>query len=141
MDVGAAGVLAGMAAFGGMLAIMAGAYGLARARRVRESGVHVQALVKRSPGRGGVGPAMLRPSLQFVTEDGRVLEVASPVSSTRRQPLRDGDHVLVSYDPADPRDVVVHGRERLGLERGFIGVGALVVLLAVTLLAVVVARR
>ncbi|MFD7751658.1 DUF3592 domain-containing protein [Streptomyces sp. NPDC059757] len=69
------------------------------------------------------------------------MEVVCPVPSTRRQPFSDGDNVHVSYDPADPRNVVVHGRERLGPERVFIAGGALVVLFSATLLVVVIAGR
>ncbi|MFD4230372.1 DUF3592 domain-containing protein [Streptomyces sp. NPDC058545] len=134
-------VLAGIAAFGGMLAALVGAYGLRQARRVSETGVRVQALVKRYPGEVRAESALLRPLLQFVTEDDRVMEVVCPVPSTRRQPFSDGDNVHVSYDPADPRNVVVHGRERLGPERVFIAGGALVVLFSVTLLVVVIAGR
>ncbi|MGC5004927.1 DUF3592 domain-containing protein [Streptomyces sp. NBC_00353] len=141
MDVGAVAVLAGIAAFGGMFAVLAGAYGLRQARRVSESGVRVQALVKRHPGEAREESAPLRPLLQFVTEDDRVMEVVCPVPSTRRRPFSDGDNVHVSYDPADPRNVVVHGRERFGPDRAFIAGGALVVLLSVTLLAVVIAGR
>ncbi|MFD5057623.1 DUF3592 domain-containing protein [Streptomyces sp. NPDC058394] len=141
MDVGAVAVVAGIAAFGGMFAVLVGAYGLRQARRVSETGVRVQALVKRRPGEAREESAPLRPLLQFVTEDDRVMEVVCPVPSTRRRPFSDGDNVHVSYDPADPRNVVVHGRERLGPDRAFIAGGALVVLLSVTLLVVVIAGR
>ncbi|MGW3743310.1 hypothetical protein ACWD62_22565 [Streptomyces sp. NPDC005146] len=141
MDVGAVAVLAGIAAFGGMFAVLVGAYGLRQARRVSETGVGVQALVKRHPGEAREESAPLRPLLQFVTEDDRVMEVVCPVPSTRRRPFSDGDNVHVSYDPTDPRNVVVHGRERLGPDRAFIAGGALVVLLSVTLLVVVIAGR
>ncbi|MFD4945212.1 DUF3592 domain-containing protein [Streptomyces sp. NPDC058239] len=141
MDVGAVAVLTGIAAFGGMLAVLVGAYGLRQARQVRETGVRVQAMVKRRPGEVREEPAPPHPLLQFVTEDERVMEVVSPVPPTRRHPFNDGDNVLVSYDPADPRNVVVHGRERLGPERAFIAGGALVVLLSATLLVVTIAGR
>lgn len=141
MGVGAVAVLAGIAVFGGMFAVLVGAHGLRQARRVSETGVRVQALVKRHPGGVREESALLRPLLQFVTEDDRVMEVVCPVPSTRRQPFGDGDNVHVSYDPADPRNVVVHGRERLGPERVFIAGGSLVVLLSLTLLVVVIAGR
>ncbi|MFB8038599.1 DUF3592 domain-containing protein [Streptomyces sp. NPDC056004] len=141
MDVGAVAVLAGITALGGMLAVLAGAYGLHQARRVRETGVRVQALVKRRPGAAHEESAPPQPLLQFVTEDDRVMEVVSPVPATRRHPLNHGDNVLVSYDPADPRNVVVHGWDRSGLERAFIAGGALVVLLSVALLLVAIASR
>ncbi|MET8330958.1 DUF3592 domain-containing protein [Streptomyces sp. NPDC005181] len=134
-------VLAGIAAFGGMFAVLVGAYGLRQARRVSATGVRVQALVKRRPGETCEESVPPRPLLQFVTEDDRVMEVVCPVPSTRRRPVNDGDNVLVSYDPADPRNVVVQGRERLGPERVFIAGGALVVLLSVTLLAAAIAGR
>ncbi|MGW2085118.1 hypothetical protein [Streptomyces sp. NPDC001880] len=140
MDVGAVAVLAGTTAFGGMLAVLAGAYGLHQARRARDTGVRVQALVKRRPGATHEESAP-QPLLQFVTEDDRVMEVVSPVPATRRHPLKHGDNVLVSYDPADPRNVVVHGWDRSGPERVFIAGGALVVLLSVTLLLVAIASR
>ncbi|MFD7495482.1 DUF3592 domain-containing protein [Streptomyces sp. NPDC059832] len=134
-------VLAGITAFGGMLAVLVGAHGLHRTRRVRETGVPVRALVKRRPRAAHEDSAPLHPLLQFVTEDDRVMEVVSPVPATRRHPFDHGDDVLVSYDPADPRDVVVHGWDHSGPERAFIAGGALVVLLSVTLLLVAIASR
>ncbi|QIY59518.1 hypothetical protein HEP86_02640 [Streptomyces sp. RPA4-5] len=134
-------MLAGFAAFGGLLAVLAGAYGLRQARRVRRTGVRVEALVKRPPGSASDEPVQPRPLLQFATEDNRVLEVACPVAPSRQRPLNHGDHVLVRYDPADPRTVVVHGLERRGLERAFIIAEALVMLLALALVAFAVAIR
>ncbi|MFF2958984.1 hypothetical protein ACFVT1_08715 [Streptomyces sp. NPDC057963] len=49
--------------------------------------------------------------------------------------------MLVSYDPADPRSVVVHGREHVGSDRVFIAGGALVALLPATVLVVAIAGR
>jgi hypothetical protein len=141
VDVGAVAVLAGIAAFGGMLAVLVGAYELREARRASRTGVRVEALVKRRPGEAPEESPPPRPVFQFVTEDDRVMEVVCPAPSTRRQPLRPGGNVLVSYDPADPRNVVVHGRERLGPERAFIAGGALVVLISVVLLVVAIAGQ
>ncbi|MFI2187045.1 DUF3592 domain-containing protein [Streptomyces sioyaensis] len=141
MDAGAVAVLAGIAAFGGLLAVLAGAYGLGQARRVRRTGVRVEALVKRPPESASDDPALPRPLLQFATEDDRVMEVVCPVAPSRRRPLNDGDRVLVRYDPADPRTVVVHGLERPGLERAFITTGALITLLSLALIAFAVATR
>ncbi|MER5753840.1 hypothetical protein [Streptomyces sp. NPDC002088] len=50
MNVGAVAVLAGIAAFGGTSAVLAGTYGLCQARRVTRTDVRVEALVKRRPG-------------------------------------------------------------------------------------------
>ncbi|MFB7635683.1 DUF3592 domain-containing protein [Streptomyces sp. NPDC056149] len=130
-------VLAVFAAFGGALALLAGVYGLRQVRRVQRTGVCVLALVMQAPGRGAEEPVRPRPLLQFVTDDERVMEVVCPVASTSRRPLADGDRVLLHYDPADPRSVVVRNRERLGMERAFIAAGGTVLLLALGLLAVV----
>ncbi|MGG2461447.1 hypothetical protein ACO0M4_16745 [Streptomyces sp. RGM 3693] len=142
MDGGAVAVLvvlAGVAAFGGLLGVLAGVHGLRQVRRVQRTGVCVPALVKQPPGRITDEPHRPRPLLQFVTEDGRVMEIVCPVAPVRRRPLDDGDRVLLHYDPADPRTVVVEGRERLGLERAFIAGGAVV--LALSLLLTVACTR
>ncbi|MYT32610.1 MULTISPECIES: DUF3592 domain-containing protein [unclassified Streptomyces] len=136
MDTGAVAVLAGIAAFGGLLGMLAGVFGLRQVRRVQRTGVCVAALVKQPPGRASDGAGRPRPLLQFVTDDERVLEIVCPVAPTRRRPLADGDRVLLRYDPADPRTVVVQGREHLGLERAFVVGGAIVLLLSLLLMTV-----
>lgn len=113
-------VLAGFTLFGGLVALLAGAYGLRRTRRVAAAGDAVWALVKPAPRGSG------RPLLQYETTDGQVLELPSPVPSTRREPLTPGGRVHLFYDPADPREVVLLGRERTGLDRTFIAAGAAV---------------
>lgn len=141
MDAGAVVVLAGIAAFGGLLAMLGGAYGLRQARHVRRTGVRVEALVKRPPGNVSDEPAAPRPLLQFVTDDDRVREVVCPVAPTRRRPLNDGDHVLVLYDPDEPRTVILPDLEHPGLDRLFLTGGVVVMLLSLTLVAVAVASR
>ncbi|MFE6055805.1 DUF3592 domain-containing protein [Kitasatospora sp. NPDC056446] len=120
-------------ALGGVVAYLAGAVGLRDLRRLRRVGVPVAALVRdrvRTPEDRALPP---RPLLQFETEDGRVIEVFSPVPSTARHPLPDGGYVPVRYDPADPRQVLVEGRERVRLEYAFVALGAAMVLTAITL--------
>ncbi|WP_039639292.1 DUF3592 domain-containing protein [Streptomyces sp. 769] len=136
MDTGAVAVLAGIAAFGGLLGMLAGVHGLRQVRRVQRTGVCVPALVKQPPGRLSDESARPRPLLQFATEDDRVMEIVCPVTPTRRRPLGDGDRVLLHYDPVDPRTVVVEGQEHLALERAFIAGGAVVLLLSLVLLVV-----
>ncbi|MFJ7280154.1 DUF3592 domain-containing protein [Kitasatospora sp. NPDC098663] len=118
---------------GGVVAYLAGVVGLRDLRRLRRVGVPALALVRArvpAPEDRALPP---RPLLQFETEDGRVVEVFSPVPSTPRHPLPDGGHVQVRYDPADPRQVLVEGRERRPLEYGFVVLGLLMVLAAITL--------
>ncbi|MET8626291.1 DUF3592 domain-containing protein [Kitasatospora sp. NPDC004669] len=124
-------------ALGGVVAYLAGVVGLRELRRLRRVGVPVQALVRArvpAPEDRALPP---RPLLQFETEDGRVVEVFSPVPSTARHPLPDGGYVPIHYDPADPRLVLVDGRERVRVEYGFMTLGLLMLLASITLGAAV----
>ncbi|MEV5980264.1 DUF3592 domain-containing protein [Streptomyces sp. NPDC052114] len=123
-------VLAVVTALGGLVAALAGAYGLWQTRRITAAGALAQALVKAPP------PGAERPTLQFETADGRVVEVVSPVPPTPRRPLAPGDLVGIAYDTDDPRETVLVGGERTGLDRAFVGAGAALVLLGLVLVAV-----
>ena len=123
-------VLAACTAVGGLVALLAGAYGLRRTRRVRTAGNVVDALVK-PPQPGGE-----RPLLQFQTVDGRVLEIVSPVPPSRGEPLAAGSVVRVAYDGADPREVVVLGAERPAVDVAFVAAGAALVLVGAALAVV-----
>lgn len=131
-----AGAVAALAVFvglGGLVAYLAGVAGLRDLQRLRRVGVPARALVReRVPGPEDRS-AVSRPLLQFTTEDGRVVEVFSPVPSSRRAPLVDGSYVTVRYDPANPRLILVAGRERRRLEYAFMGLGVVVALVAVLL--------
>ncbi|WP_409057125.1 DUF3592 domain-containing protein [Streptomyces sp. SYP-A7185] len=120
-------VLAVVTALGGLVALLAGAYGLRRTRRITTAGEVADALVKAVP------PGAERPTLQFGTGDGRVVEVVSPVPPSDTFPLAAGDRVRVAYDSDDPREAVVLGRERRGVDRGFVGAGAAVLALGLVL--------
>lgn len=69
-----------------------------------------------------------RPLLEFETQDGRVMEIVSPVAE-----LTVGTSVGVSYDARDPRDVVVDGHRRTGVDRGFVIAGLLLVVIGLVL--------
>lgn len=127
---------AGPTLFGGVVAYLAGAFGLRELRRLRRVGVSAWALVKCRPARPDDLAGAVRPLLQFATKDGLVMEVFSPVCSSRSQPLVDGGRVLIAYDPVDPRQIIVRGRERVGLEYAFLALGAVAVLTGLTLLTV-----
>ncbi|MGW8327402.1 hypothetical protein ACWGLE_05765 [Streptomyces sp. NPDC055897] len=122
-------VLAGFTVIGGLVALVAGAYGLRETRRAERAGALAWALVKRAP------QGATRPLLQFETADGQVLELPSPVPPSRREPLPPGSSVRLSYDPADPRTVVLLGRQRTALDRAFMAAGGTIVLLGLTLAA------
>ncbi|GAA3131120.1 DUF3592 domain-containing protein [Streptomyces rectiviolaceus] len=120
-------VLAVFTALGGLVALLAGAYGLRQTRHITNAGEVAQALVK------AVQPGAERPMLQFETGDGRVVEVVSPVPPSRKRTLAPGDRVRIAYDSDDPREAVVLGRERRGIDRGFVAAGAAVLLLGLVL--------
>lgn len=83
---GITAALAVSAGLGGLVAYLAGLAGLRDLRRLRQVGVPVRALVReRIPGPEDRSAAS-RPLLQFTTEDGRVVEVFSPVPASRRAP-------------------------------------------------------
>ncbi|MFI9100708.1 DUF3592 domain-containing protein [Streptomyces fildesensis] len=132
MADGVVGVFAGFAVLSGVVVSLAGLAGLRAIRLIGGAGTEAEALVKRT------GPAAadsaIRPLLQFTVADGRVVEISSPVPASRHRPLTDGSTVWVRYDPVDPRDVVVVGRERRGLEYALVGIGALFVLIGLGLL-------
>ena len=134
MGTSAVVVTAAFLALGGFAAYLVGVGSLAETRRLRRVGVPAVALVKLRPaGRGGVEGSP-GPLLQFSTEEGAVMEVYAPVPSSRSRPLVDGALVPITYDPADPRLLLVAGRERRALDRAFAWLGAVLVLAALVLL-------
>jgi hypothetical protein len=120
--------------FGGFVAYLAGVVALAQTRRLRRVGIPVQALVKHRPAVRGDTSGRSGPLLQFATESGGVMEVFSPAGSTRSRPLVDGHQVLIAYDPDDPRQVVLPGRERRAVDYAFVGLGVCLMLTAAVVL-------
>jgi hypothetical protein len=117
-------VFAGSVAFGGLVAVLAGAYGLYRTRQVLVRGMSAVALVMRPL------PGAERPMLQFETADGRVMELVSPVD------LEVGSTVLLSYSPDDPREVALPSHRRTLLDAGFVAAGVAALVVAVILVVV-----
>ncbi|MGW8762492.1 DUF3592 domain-containing protein [Streptomyces sp. NPDC055815] len=141
MTGGAWVVAAAFLGLGGAVVHLVGAVGLSRIHRLRREGVTVPALVRyRSAGEEDGGYPR-RPSLQFATLDGRVIEVVCPVPPSRTQALVDGGEVSVTYDPVDPSQILVDGRERRGLEYALMGCGAAVALAAMAMVLAAVGTR
>jgi hypothetical protein len=132
MPQGAVITMAGFTGVSGAVALLTGLVGLRRIRRLRRAGVDVWALVKRAAPVGGEDRP--RPVLQYTTENGRVMEVGSPVPASKRHPLAEGSHVLVRYDPEDPRELVLYGHERAAWEYAMTGMGAVFLLVSTGLL-------
>ncbi|MGW4201952.1 hypothetical protein [Streptomyces sp. NPDC004726] len=107
-------VFAAFTVLGGLVAVLAGVHGLRQTSRIKDAGHLAVALVKPPP------PGADRVLLEYETRDGRVMEIVSPAPR-----LAVGSSVRVSYDPGDPRDVVVDGHERTGVDKAFVTVGLL----------------
>ncbi|GAA2242562.1 MULTISPECIES: DUF3592 domain-containing protein [Kitasatospora] len=122
------------AGLGGLLALLAGRAGLREIRRLRRVGLPARALVRYRALSAEDLLGSPRPLLQFTTADGEVVEVFSPVPSSRSRCLTDGSRVWITYDPADPAQVLLDGRERRWLEYVFLTSGAAVTLAALSLL-------
>ncbi|MFC1405157.1 MULTISPECIES: DUF3592 domain-containing protein [Streptacidiphilus] len=128
MDTSALVVSAVLLGFGGLVAYLVGVGSLAETRRLLREGVPTEALVKQRPGSDSA------PLLQFDTdEEGPVMEVFSPVPSARSLPLVDGRTVRIVYDRADPRKLLVLGRERRAVDYTFAAAGVALFLTAVVL--------
>ena len=120
-----------MLALPGGLAVLAGLSGMHRARRLRRGGSSAWAVALPEP-----VPARLRPDgspdrmlLQYTLADGRVMEQIAPRPARKSASLRPGQKVLIWYDPEDPRDVLVYGREGRTADLAFVAVGMLFILL------------
>jgi hypothetical protein len=116
----------------GAVGLLAGVTGSRRVRRLRRAGVRSWAVAVPQPASGEDDGR--RVALQYRLADGRVLEKPVPGPPGALTP---GRSVLVWYDPRDPTDVLVYGREGRGLNLGFAAVGASFVALglAITVLA------
>ncbi len=118
-------------AVGGSVAVLAGLSGLHQARRLRRDGISTWATTVPSPLEPDQQPGLSarRTLIQYALADGQVMERTAPQPARRAKTLRPGQKVLVWYDPEDPGDVLVYGREGRLADRGFVLAGALFVLL------------
>jgi hypothetical protein len=86
----------------GVVSALAGITGLRRVRRLRRDGVQARAL-------------------RYTLPDGRVLE---KLMTAKTAAVLSGERVLIWYDPADPLDVLVHGRSGRASNVAFVVAGA-----------------
>ncbi len=123
-------VLALVFAFAGAVAMLAGYSNMRRARRLRSVGQSVWAMAISPSGSAAdraEGPQ--RPYLQYTLGDGRVLEQVCPGPLRKAAGLMPGQRVLIWYDPADPADILVHGRDSGPVDRAFVLTGLVFVLI------------
>jgi hypothetical protein len=124
-------------AAGGGVAALAGLTGIRRARRLRRSGVSTWAVVVPRPrseedhARGRSGKTMI----QYALADGQVMERYSPQRAGKSAALSAGERVLVWYDPDEPTEVLVYGRDGSVADLGFVLAGMAFVLLGTAIAA------
>jgi hypothetical protein len=130
----------------GGIAALAGLSGMRASRRLRRDGVSAWAVAvppaapagdAAQPGKAAqAGQAGGEPDwpphrtmIQYALADGQVIERISPQPARKAAALRPGQQVLVWYDPADPQDVLVYGREGRIANRLFVAAGVLFILI------------
>jgi Protein of unknown function (DUF3592) len=112
-------------AFAGGVAALAGLTARNRVRRLRRSGRSASAMVVPSPIPEGDGGSGRRNVIQYLLEDGRVIERLCPRPIRKAAWPAVGQTVPVWYDPADPTDVLVNGWDGRYADRAFLAVGLL----------------
>src|SRR5260370_32576309 len=114
----------------GGLAELAGLQALRRARRLRRNGEPAWAMAMSPAAAPGEQPggSPHRILLQYQPADGGVLELSLPAPARKAAALSPGQQVLVWYDPENPRDVLVYGRDGRLADSVFVAAGTLVML-------------
>ncbi len=115
----------------GAIAAVAGLAGMRQSRRLRRDGVSVWAVAVPPSIPADEQPDWPphRTMIQYALADGQVMERISPRPARKAAVLRPGQRVLVWYDPADPQDVLVYGREGRIANRLFLAAGLLLLLI------------
>ena len=107
----------------GLVPVVVGLAGRRRVRQLRRYGVKAWAVAVPEP----IVDGERRVALQYTLADGRVLEKPAP-GAARKTALRPGQSVLIWYDPADPSDILVYGREGRMSDLMFVAAGAVFML-------------
>jgi len=107
-------------AFAGALALLVGWAARRHDRRLRAVGVSAWATAVHRPSPNHPD-GRHRVSLQYTVANGQVLE--RPVPARRAARLPTGQQVLVWYDPSDPADVLVYGRDGRPSDLAFMIIG------------------
>jgi Protein of unknown function (DUF3592) len=123
-------------AIAGCLAVLAGLASMRRTRRLVARGVAVWAMAVRVPESTDEGDRRDRIVLQYALDDGRIVERVAPSSPRGGDALEPGRRVLIWYDPADPADVLVFGRDGRRADWAFVA-GGLLLIIAGALVAAV----
>ncbi len=121
-------------AVAGALAGLAGLSGMRRVRRLRRDGVTTWAAFAETPAPADEAPADEASGsprqilIRYTLPDGRVIERICPAAARKAASRDPGQQVLVWYDPRDPQDVLVYGRQRRWSDGLFLGAGLMFIL-------------
>jgi len=107
-------------ALSGVVPALAGLAGLRRVRRLRRRGVQVWAAAVPDSAPGGERET----ALQYLLPDGRTVE---KLGTGKTAALLPGERVLIWYDPADPLDILIQGRDGRVSDLVFLVIGAALV--------------
>jgi hypothetical protein len=122
-------------ALAGALAVLAGLSAMQRARQLRRCGLTTWATVVAGPAMGGGGGSGSQTLIQYALADGQVIERICPAAARKAARPVPGERILLWYDPADPEDVVVSGRDGRISNRAFAVGGIMFALVGVAIAA------
>lgn len=108
----------------GVPALLVGVFARRRSRQLRRHGLRAWAIAMHRPQDEG-GKLV---TLQYRLANGRVVEESAPPRARRAAPLLPGNKVLIWYNPADPAEILVYGREGRAADLAFVVVGAILAL-------------
>jgi hypothetical protein len=108
----------------GGFAVLVALAGRARARRLRRDGVMVWGIVV-----SGAERMLVR----YALPDGALLERTARDPLRKSRALLPGQRVLVWYNPADPLESIVFGRDGKTSDRVLLAIGLALILAAITL--------
>jgi hypothetical protein len=127
-------------AAGGAIAALTGWSGMRHSRRLRRYGASTWAMIvprKRTEQDDDEDPSWGSGNtlIQYALGDGQVLEQYSPGPARRSAELNPGQSVLVWYDPDDPQDLLIGGRNVAVADIAFLLAGIAFVLLGTAMAA------
>ena len=122
-------------ALAGVVAALAGLYGIRRAWRLRRDGVRTwgMAVLPPMPQDDEFDASPESVLIQYTLVDGRVMERLTPRPVRARATPRVGQPVAVWYNPEDPDEILVYGGETRLSDRALLTAGLLFIVIGVAL--------
>jgi Protein of unknown function (DUF3592) len=122
-------------AIAGAVAALAGLYGMRRAWRLRRDGVRTWGMAVLPPVSHqddfDASPESIL--IQYTLVDGRVLERLTPRPVRAHTAPQVGQPVAIWYNPEDPDEILVYGRETRLSDRALVIIGLLFIVIGIGL--------